>query len=301
MAKVTRRRRKTTATAADVAVTTAAARKNKTIELPLDDNVPPDALSQVISCIYGRKGIGKTSLGAMFPDALTFMFERGRRNLPIRQIPKAGEVALDWTRFTDYVEMFISSNYMTMIVDTVDRAYDRCMEAVCKRNGCTHPNQKNDYGDTWKQVSAEFDALFGMVQDSGKGLVFLSHEKPKPLTKRSKGMTREDSESEFEFERMEPSCSNQAFAVIQEICDYVFYYGFVDEFRTITVRSENDLCWTSCGIGGTFLNPDGSTINTFKVGTTPQEAYENLVGAFNNEGQDMDWKPPRKKKTKSLD
>jgi hypothetical protein len=271
-------------------------RATPTLSLPSQENQPPQELSDSIVAIYGRKGIGKTSLAAQFPNSLTFMFERGRRNLPIRMVPKKDEGPLDWERTLGYVELALESDEIqTLVFDTVDRAYDRCLEYVCKRLGCKHPNDKNDYGKTWNEVKAEFAALIGVVQDSGKGVVLLSHEAPKPLTKSVKGLRREDSESVFQYERMEPTCSKQAFETIQEVCDFVFYYGFTEEYRTLTVRSPNDCYWTSCGVGDTFLNPDGSPINTFKVGNNPKDAYKSLIDAHANRLQDMEYVPPKGK------
>jgi len=258
--------------------------------LPTQENTPPTDLDESIITIYGRKGIGKTSLAAQFEGSLTFMYERGRRNLPIRQVDK-----LDWERTLGYVELALEDDSVgTLVMDTVDRMYEQCMIYVCKRAGCSHPNDKNDYGKTWQAVKAEFDALLGVIHDSGKGLILLSHETAKPLTKSSKGLRREDTEAVFQYERVEPTCSKQAFETIQEICDFVFYYGYTDEYRTITVRSSNDIAWTSCGIGDTFLDPDGNAISTFKVGTTPQEAYKSLMSAYNNELYDINYVPPKK-------
>lgn len=261
------------------------------LSLPSQENSPPTELNDSIITIFGRKGIGKTSLAAQFENSLTFMFERGRRNLPIRQVEK-----LDWERTLGYVELALEDDSVsTLVMDTVDRMYEQCMAYVCKRAGCSHPNDKNDYGKTWQAVKMEFDALLGVIQDSGKGLILLSHETPKPLTKLSKGLKREDSEAVFQYERMEPTCSKQAFETIQEICDYVLYYGYTDEYRTITVRSPNDTAWTSCGIGEAFLDPDGNPIQTFKVGNTPKEAYKSLIAAHANELYDINYIPPRKK------
>ena len=263
------------------------------VALPVEANVPPDNLGESIITIYGRKGIGKTSLAAQFPGSITCMFERGRRNLPIKQVPQKGEDKLGWDTFKDYVELFLGSDeYQTLVMDTIDRAYDRCLESVCKEKGCKHPNDKNDYGKTWGEIKAEFDALLGVIQDSGKGLVLISHEKAKSLGKSVEGMRREDSEDSYEYKRWEPSCSKQAFEVIEEVCDFVFYYGFESEHRCITVRSPNDLAWTSCGMDR-FLDPDGTPINKFNVGASEQEAYQNLLRAYNGELRDLDYVPPR--------
>lgn len=271
--------------------------EKRSLSLPSQENVPPSNISESIVFLYGRKGIGKTSLASQFSKSLTFMFERGRRNLPIRMVPQPQDPKLDWQLFLDYVDLALQDDSVeTLVVDTIDRAYEQCMFYVCKRAGCKHPNDKNDYGKTWQEVKIEFDATLGMIQDSGKGLVLISHETAKPLTKTSRRLEREDAESICQYDRMEPTCSKQAFETVQEICDYVLYYGYTDEFRTITVRSPNDTCWTSCGISDTFLDPDGNPIQTFRVGNDPREAYKSLISAHQNELYDINYKPPKKAK-----
>jgi hypothetical protein len=268
-------------------------RKTSEVSIPTEVNVPPENLGESIITLYGRKGIGKTSLAAQFPGSLTCMFERGRRNLPILQVPQKGEDKLDWNKFKDYVDLFLQSDELqTLVVDTVDKAYEACRDEVCRAKGCTHPNDKNDYGKTWGEVKAEFDALLGVVQDSGKGLILISHEKAKPLGKNVEGLQRGDSEDTYQYMRYEPSCSKQAFEVIEEVCDFVFYYGFESGHRCLTVRSPNDQAWTSCGMDK-FFDPDGVPINTFKVGSSELEAYETLMKAYNNEVRDLEYVPER--------
>lgn len=266
------------------------------LTLPAEANVPPAKLTESIIVIYGRKGIGKTSLASQFDGSLTFMFEKGRRNLPIRQIPVKDEEKLDWERFIGYVDLCLADDTVqTIVVDTLDRAYEKCMDYVCARAGCTHPNDMNDYGKTWNAVKNELARVLCKIQDSGKGLILLSHEGPKPLAKKIKGLKREGDGSSFQYERMEPTCAKGAFETIQEICDYVFYYSFREEYRTITVRSPDDTAWTSCGIGDRFLDPDGDPVNCFVVGSNPRLAYENLVQAHANQLRDIDYIPPKGK------
>lgn len=267
------------------------------LSLPTKLNVPPQQLHESVMLIYGRKGIGKTSIASLFPNSLTFMFERGRRNLEIMQVPTKNEPKLDWERFKSYVELFITSDEFEIgIIDTIDRCYICCFEEVCRRYKITSPNQSDNGPAVWDEIAAEFEALLCMIQESGKGLIMLSHEKARPLVTKAKGLKREDDESSFKYERLEPSCKPAAFRFLQEICDYVFYYSYNDEYRTITVRSPNDVAWTSCGLPGKFMDPDGNPLKTFKVGNTPELAYEALQKAYNNELRDYDYIPTIKRK-----
>ncbi len=209
-------------------------------------------------------------------------------------VPEEGEPKLDWSTFREYVNLFLESDLRTLVIDTAEKAYEACMSYVSRLGGKEHPSDFNDFGKTWSRVETEFDDLLGQVKESGKGLVLLSHEIPKPLTKTTKGMRREDAEVST-LERMQPSLPNGAFKVVQEVCDYVFYYGYRDEHRVITVRSPNDLYWTACGLDECFLDPEGNPISSFKVGNSAKEAYKNLLDAHSNKLFDYDYEPPREK------
>ena len=257
--------------------------------LPTEVNEPPVELTDSIITIYGRKGVGKTSLASSFPNALTFMFERTRRNLRILQVQIE-----EYTQFLEYLELFLQSDdHQVGVIDTVDQSYEYCMDYICSSKGINHPNEANDYGQTWRQIKLEIREVFGRIQEAGKGLIFLSHENPKPLNTISKKLQREDEEAHSMFERMQPSCSKGAFEVIEEICDYVFYYGFIEGKRAITVRSPSEVYWTSCGMSDQFLDPDGNPVNTFLVGDTPEEAYKTLLDAHGNKVRDIRYEPPR--------
>lgn len=273
------------------------------ILLPDSPNEPPTTLEECITCLYGRKNIGKSSLAAQFENSITMMFERGRFNLNILQVPKKGEPALTWTRAKKYRDLICESDEIQHVnIDTADQCYNRCFEAICKEYGCRHPAEKKDGHQVWNAIKDEFDEFINSFRDAGKGLTLISHEKAKPLATKAKGLKRDGDaeETTFQYERMEPSFTGQVFGVVQEICDYVFYYGFKDGQRAITVRSPLDIHWTACGMGETFCDPDGNPLQTFAAGSSPQEAYEALIKAFNNELYDMDYVPPPSERVSSL-
>lgn len=273
--------------------------KDKLI-LPTKPNVPSDNLTDYAMMIFGQKGIGKTSLASQFPKSLVFMFEKRRRNLPIFQVPVSRDEELTWESFLEYLEAFIEEeNFETAVIDTIDGCYMACYQSVCKRYGVIVPSESN----IWDEIAAEFGAVVLMMQNSGKGIVFLSHDKAKPMTLKKKGFQRSDlelEESSIPFERMEPTCRPAGWKVIQEVCDFVFYYGFTEGYRTLTVRSPHNLHWTACGVPGRFLDPEGTPISTFKVGENPELAYKNLNAAFMNQIYDVDYVPQAKPRKQSI-
>jgi hypothetical protein len=272
----------------------AIAKPSSELALPSEYNEPPTDLTDSVCLIYGAKGIGKTSLASQFPNALAFMFERGRRNLRIHQVPQKGEPKLDWETFLEYIELFLESDFQTGIIDTIDGAYIACFEHVCAEHGVKDPSEYKEGYKLWDEISHTFGALFSMLQESEKCVVFLSHDKTRPLTTKRKGLNRNelDEEAVVAYERLEPTCKPAAFRLVQEICDFVFYYGYRDGYRAITVRSPHNIHWVSCGLADAFLDPDGNQIETFKVGNSPEQAYRDLLDAYSNKKRDIDYVPP---------
>lgn len=267
---------------------TSSSRKKAASVLPDSSNVPPDSLDQFISTIFGRKNIGKSSLAAEFPGNITLMFERGRKNLSIYQITD-----LDWeTARQARDEIIETGKFQRVTLDTVDRAYDACFDWVCSINGIKHPDNHASPWMIWKEITGEFTDFIDSFRQADIGITFVSHEKIKPLVTKAKGLKREGGSEEtstVKADRIEPSCSGQPWGIIQEICDYVFYYGFHEGFRAITVRSPDDIVWTACGMGdSTFLDPNGKPIKTFRVGKSSKEAYQTLLKAFDNQIYDAD-------------
>ena len=272
--------------------------------LPTTDNVPPDRLEDSVILIYGRKSIGKTSLANEFNSTLTFMFERARRNLKIRQVPTyskkdKSQKSLSWENFQVYMKLFKNSkDYQIGVIDTIDRCYIECFNYVCHNVGIKHPEQSSAAYEIWDAIDQEFSSTLFSLQESSKGVILLSHEKAKPLVTRSASLFREGDEDEALVSRMEPSCKPAAVRVIQEVCDYVMYYCFIGSKRVICIRSDNEYSWTACGFNDHFLDPDGNPIQKFEVGNSPQQAYKSLQDAYNNKLYDIDYEPPRRTKKK---
>jgi hypothetical protein len=284
--------------------------------LPLKPNEPPEELADSVIAIYGRKGIGKSTLANQLniegKKTLTMMAEKGRRNLRILQVtPHKFEDAIG------YRDEFLGSDkYGLFIADTIDRIHEMATAYVCEEAGVKGVLKapQGDRPALWNEIAAVFGGFFWPILEAQKGLVLISHEQTRELENRKvkalkkKMYEARDGEDEDDLafdssgekiERIQPSCSPAAFREIEQICNFVFYYGYMGRERCITVRDPGDYVWVSSGDDEHFLDPDGEPIYSFAVGNSPEKAYNDLLAAYNNELRDINYKPPRRKKTKT--
>jgi len=252
-----------------------ATEESVSVSLPGKDNDPPKALGSYALCIFGEKGIGKTSLAAQFPDSLVFQWEPGRKNLKIRQVPDLshGETPLTWQRYKAYLKLLIKGKhgYKTIVMDTIDRVYEACLQQVCLERGIKHPNDANDYGATWGAVKKEFEVWMNVILENGMTPIFVSHARVQTFQAR----TGEP------FDLVVPTCQGVAWNYMKAACDLALYYGYSGTERIFSIRG-SDRLWAACGLEDHFQTPDGEPITTFHAGDSAKDSYQRLCSAFAN-------------------
>ena len=261
--------------------------------LPSKPNSPPENLDDYCAFIYGRKQWGKSTLASQYPEALNFQFEPGRRGLRIMQVPSDGSKLL-WEPFIEYLGLFLESDdFKVGVIDTIDRAYDLCLEHVCLRESNGQHNHPNKFGQEgyamWDFVKSEFEAVFQSIRDAGKIFVCVSHDKK----------VKQKDRDGAEWERIEPTCKPAAWKIAQAMCDLVFHCEFIGGQRVISVRDLDNSSLASCNPDiDCFCDPDGNTLRRFTIPNEKGSVYESLQRAFNNELRDFDYTPPSKLKEK---
>ena len=241
--------------------------------LPERENVPPSTFHSYCSIIYGKKGVGKTSLAACFPRPMIFMLEPRRRNLRIRQIPQQGEESLTWETIHDYTDLCCDDRSVeTVVYDTVDRLFQLCTDFYCRREGVKSPQAMRDHGALWSEIKQDFEGLFAQVLQAEKTLLLISHERVREF---------EDSEGQT-YEQVTPSCSDSPWNTVKAMCDFAMYFGYDRASRTLAVRGTENV-WAACGVEGRFQQPkSGEPLLYIPMGTTAGEGYKNLALAFDN-------------------
>lgn len=284
-------------------------RPSQRLALPTSPTAPLDYLWQQPICIYGRKGIGKTTAASVAIDSLlpegqhviNFRFERARQNLPILQFPSRKDKVkrLTWPLFIDCLEQFVEDDmYQVACIDSLDKCYDECFEYVCGLHDCTHPSEKKrDAPAVWDAIKIEFESTLMTVLDYQKSFIFLSHEKTRI----------EELADGGEYERFDLSCKPAAAKIVKDICEFVIHYGYTDTrtgegdrsaARVFTVRNKDNSVECACGRDDVFCQPDGKPLFRIPVPsvraeglTIGQTVGQVLQQAYDNELWDYDYDP----------
>ena len=278
------------------AVSTSAAKESVGVIIPgpSDLNEPPSDFHKYVTCIFGEKGVGKSSLVAQFPGHVVLQAEPRRRNLRIRQFPLEPMTIKDikkasrgkdsyvtpWMVFQEFMEKSLSDRTVEGVaIDTIDQVYNSAFAHHCWMLGIDNPNEMNDYGATWNLIKDDFTGTLNRftAHDPEKGLVVTSHATFKEVESRDGGAA---------YDLLIPTCAKGAYDWIKQACDFAFYYGYYQKQRALYLRG-SDLIWASCGNSEYFNEPSGSPIEVLGMGSKPDEAYKHLMQGFNNQASDL--------------
>lgn len=241
------------------------------LTLPDEKSEVAQSLEEFNWLIYGPKGIGKTSLGSRFLDSFTLACEPGGKALSSYQRP-----CPNWMHFRKYGDLLTESDgkFKTLVIDTVQNAYNMCMDWTCQKNGFDHPGDEG-YGKGWKKVSSEFEKQMIKAMSNNMGMVALAHDKDEEV----------ETKSGRKFMKMKPQMTGQCESYFAGPIDIVGYYHYDGAERFLQIRG-TDYVEAKCRPEDNFLTTSGEPVFKIPMGNTPDEAYENIVKAFNNEQED---------------
>lgn len=254
---------------------TASTSRSATVNLlPEDYSEPIEDVSNAIFLIHGERKIGKTSLASKFPGALSIMFEPGGRGLRLQKID-----VTSWKMFTSAVnQVIVSDRFPLVILDTIDKAYEMCLDHVCQEEGVDYPSD-GAYGQVWKHIEKEINEQVDKLVKSGRGVMFISHTEVRPIQNRH-GVV---------YDKMMPSAAKAARKIASSIADIIGYYCYVGDDRFLIIQG-NETLEAGHRFEERFLTTSGERVVGIPMGRSAQEAYDNIVKAFNNQ-QETDGKP----------
>ncbi len=237
--------------------------KKKSV-LPVEKTTPKERLQDYPILIYGRERVGKTTLCAEFDDPLFLFFEPGGKSLSLY-----AETVRNWKHFNDILEALEDdpTKYSTVVVDTVDKAYDMVFRLICKQEGVKHPSDLK-WGRGWAMIDEAFEAALFRILRSGRGLLLTSHSEEKDIV-------NFDGETQT---MTAPTAGKQVIRFVRRYVDLILYYYYgKDGTRWIRVQGNSDV------MAGSRIKGHFKGITKFSAGGDEKQAYENLVQAFNNE------------------
>lgn len=231
----------------------------KTYALPKSPSTRANALQDLTMIWYGREKIGKTALAAQFPDAIFLMCEPGAKDLEVYQVP-----VTTWQDFLGYARQIKAEpRFKTVIIDTVDLAYQYCEHYVCQKLAIDHPSDE-EWGKGWKAVKDEFTSAIVQLASCGKGVIFISHDKEMELKKRGGDKQH----------RIVPTMSKGARSVIEPMVDVFAYLDYDGDERVMRIRGD-DFITAGTRLGSRFVG-----VEEIRLGRSPQEAYANFMKAW---------------------
>ncbi len=174
---------------------------------------------------YGEPKSGKTTIATKFPRHVLLAFEKGYNAIP-------GAMAMpinSWAEFKKVLKQLkdeaVKEKFETVIIDTVDIAYDLCEKYVCanakRPDGGFGVDAIGDipFGKGYTLVAKEFDECLRSIVQMDYGLVLISHAVDKTFT----------DEQGHEFNQIVPTLGSKPRNIVSRMCDIIAYSRAVQD------------------------------------------------------------------------
>jgi hypothetical protein len=172
-------------------------------------------IGDAITTIYGPSKIGKSTLASYFPSSLYVFTEPGGRFLKVRSVKVDGKPVVEsWDAFKDAIKALGKDKCQTIVIDTVDRLYQLCFDAVCADLNIEHPGEMA-HGKAWNRIRLEWDEWMTRLCNLGKGVLFLSHSSERTYS------SPEGDETKTSF-----SIPKTGYDIINALSDFIFFYYY---------------------------------------------------------------------------
>ena len=112
----------------------------------------------------------------------------------------------------------VKEKFETIIVDTVDIAYDYCENYICSNNGVDAIGDIG-FGRGYTMAAKEFDECLRKIVQMNYGLVLISHAVDKTFT----------DESGREYNQIVPTLGNKPRNIVARMCDIIGYSRSVQD------------------------------------------------------------------------
>ena len=200
--------------------------------IPSAKSTITDAASAQCITVMGVPGIGKSTFGSKFPNALFVATEPGLNFLEVYQTPTGSwpmfkQLCLELGNDPQHVE--------TLIIDTVDLLYIYCKQHHNSEANVRHASENGKFGMGFDLINTDFRATLSKLtllrtrKGNPMGLVFVTHAKEKE-TKTDEGTV---------LDKWRPSLSNAPEIIVIGMCDIVLFLT-VHSTERIILTDKND-------------------------------------------------------------
>jgi hypothetical protein len=177
--------------------------------------------------IFGQPKSGKSTFASNFEDALFIATESG---LKFQTVYGGQHTHSDWNDVKDTVRRICTEDhpFQTIVIDTLDNAFEFCSKHVCKELGISHESDEG-YGKGWSAVKKEFKTVIDAIANRGYGVVFISHSKQSEREVRGVKHPYTDN-----------SLTNSAKSYANGLSDFIFY-AYIDDDGNRLFRTKGNL------------------------------------------------------------
>jgi len=141
--------------------------------LPDKPSPPSERMADYSWHFYGEPGVGKTTLANQFPSPVFISTEPGTSGMHAAAVPISTwqdmKLVLDALKTEPH-------KYKTVVLDTVDVAYNLCATHVCESNGWVDVAD-GDWGRGWRAVDREWTNMIAQLRALPMCVLFIGHEK----------------------------------------------------------------------------------------------------------------------------
>lgn len=153
--------------------------------LPTTKSQKETSLNKQVMLIYGRAGLGKSTLCSYFDGAIFFATE------PLNSLEVFKENINSWEKFLEKCGEMAQGNHQfkTIIIDTIDNLIFYCTDYICRENKVDHPGDLPN-GKGWTLVTNELNRALSKLYSLGYGVVLVGHVKLEEMETKTKKYTR---------------------------------------------------------------------------------------------------------------
>ena len=235
--------------------------KNDNMELPKEKSQPMPNLSDYSILLYGREKIGKTTFCSQFPDAFFLMFEPGGKALSIYK-----QDIKSWVDFKKCLNLLSESKkFSTLVIDTVDIAYNMCNDFILAKLPIDYPSDEN-WSKGWKMIHQEFTRGMVKLLNLNRCVIFISHSVEREIKYRSGDSSH----------RIMPSMNKTARNILEPMVDIWAYYLHDNHKRYLQIVGDDDVS------AGHRIENHFEEISKIFMGNSSEESYKNFIDSFEN-------------------